>query len=199
MSTTPDLFDAKPCAPEGFAYRDDVLSSAEERTCVERFATLPFAPFEFHGFVGKRRIVSYGWRYDYGAERARAVAPIPDFLLALRERAAAVAYLAPEMLEQALVTEYAAGAAIGWHRDKPMFEEVVALSFLSTCRLRLRRRADRGWERHSVDVRPRSAYLLRGPIRHEWEHSIPPVAALRYSVTFRRFRPGRAPRPPPGN
>jgi alkylated DNA repair dioxygenase AlkB len=194
MSTTPDLFDAKLRAPEGFAYRDDVLSPAEERACAERFAALPFAPFEFHGFVGKRRIVSYGWRYDYGAERVRPAKPIPDFLLVLRERAAAIAHLAPEMLEQALVTEYAAGAAIGWHRDKPMFEEVVALSFLSTCRLRLRRRADRGWERHRIDVRPRSAYLLRGPVRHDWEHSIPPVAALRYSVTFRRFRPDRSPR-----
>lgn len=199
MSTTPDLFDAKPWAPEGLAYHDDVLSPAEERTCAERFATLPFAPFEFHGFVGERRIVSYGWRYDYGAERIRAVTPIPDFLLGLRERAAAVAHLAPEMLEQALVTEYAAGAAIGWHRDKPMFDEVIALSFLSACRLRLRRRTGRGWERHNIDVRPRSAYQLRGPVRRDWEHSILPVATLRYSVTFRRFRPGRAPPPVSGN
>lgn len=199
MSLTPELFDAKLHAPEGFAYRDAVLSAEEERACAERFAALPFAPFEFHGFVGKRRIVSYGWRYDYSAERVRAAGPIPDFLLPLRDRAAAIADLAPEMLEQALVTEYAAGAGIGWHRDKPMFDEVIALSFLSACRLRLRRRTAHGWERRRVDVRPRSAYLLRGPVRRGWEHSIPPVAALRYSVTFRRFRPDRAPPPVSGN
>lgn len=187
MSTTPDLFDAKLRAPEGFAYRDDVLSPAEERTCAERFATLPFAPFEFHGFVGKRRIVSYGWRYDYSAERLRPAGPIPDFLLALRDRAAAIAHLAPETLEQALVTEYAAGAAIGWHRDKPMFGEIVGVSLLAACRFRLRRKEGRGWQRASFEAEPRSAYLLSGEARAVWEHSIPPLDALRYSVTFRNF------------
>jgi len=35
----------------------------------------------------------------------------------------------------------------------------------------------------------RSAYLLRGPVRRDWEHSIPPLDQLRYSVTFRSVRP----------
>jgi alkylated DNA repair dioxygenase AlkB len=188
MRLQTELFAAERPRPAGFDYRDDVLSPAEEKSFAERFADLPFKPFEFHGFLGKRRIVSYGWRYDYGAQRVRPSPPMPDFLLPLRERAAAVAGLAAERLEQALITEYAPDAAIGWHRDKPMFEDVVALSFLSPCRLRLRRRKASGWERWAIEVQPRSAYVLRGAARQEWEHSVPPVEALRYSVTFRTFR-----------
>ena len=105
----------------------------------------------------------------------------------LRERAAAIAGVVAQSLQQVLVTEYAPGAAIGWHRDKPMFEDVVAFSFLAPCTLRLRRRRDEGWDRRSIELRPRSAYLLRGPSRRDWEHSIPPVGQLRFSVTFRNF------------
>ena len=96
--------------------------------------------------------------------------------------------LAPEGLQQVLVTEYAPGAPIGWHRDKPEFQDVVAISFLAPCLLRFRRRRCDGWQRRSLDVMPRSAYVLSGAARTEWEHSIPPLSALRYSVTFRNLR-----------
>ena len=174
--------------PEGFVYREGVLSADEERHFAERFAVLPFAPFEFHGFLGRRRVVSFGWRYDYAGRQIRPAAELPELLLALRESAADVAGLAPESLQQALVTEYAPGAPIGWHRDKPMFQDVVAISFLAPCLLRFRRRLHDGWERRSLEVMPRSAYVLSGAARSEWEHSIPPLSALRYSVTFRSLR-----------
>ena len=174
--------------PEGFVYREKVLSAEEERHFVEHLAMLPFAAFEFHGFLGRRRIVSFGWRYDYAGRQIRPSAQLPEFLLPLRERAAEVAGLSAESLHQVLVTEYAPGAPIGWHRDKPMFQDVVAISFLAPCVLRFRRRLRDGWERRSLDVMPRSAYLLRGAARTEWEHSIPPLSALRYSVTFRNLR-----------
>ena len=118
---------------------------------------------------------------------------MPEFLSPLRERAAAVAGLDPASLQQALVTEYDSGVTIGWHRDKPMFEDVLALSFLSPCRLRLRRKRDTGWERWAREIAPRSLYRLSGAVRHEWEHSIPPVESRRYSVTFRTFVEGRRP------
>lgn len=177
-------------APAGFAYRAEAFSAAEQSDWVQRLETLPFKPFEFHGYLGKRRVVSFGWHYDYAGRALRASEPMPDFLLPLCERAADVAGLDPQALRQALVTEYDAGVTIGWHRDKPMFEDVVALSFLSPCRLRLRRRRGTGWERWSAEVAPRSIYRLSGPARHEWEHSIPPVEARRYSVTFRSFVAG---------
>ncbi len=181
-----DLF-AAPSWPEGFAYRDEAITPDEERALAEQFARLPLAPFAFHGFLGRRRVVSYGWRYDYAGRALRPSDEIPGLLLPLRERAAEIAGVAAQSLQQVLVTEYAPGAAIGWHRDKPMFEDVVAFSFLAPCTLRLRRRRDDGWDRRSIELRPRSAYLLRGPSRRDWEHSIPPVGQLRFSVTFRNF------------
>lgn len=184
----PDLFAAAPAMPAGFVYHEGVLSPDEERRFADRFAELPFAPFEFHGFLGKRRVVSYGRRYDYGARRLQSAEPIPDWLTALREHAADIAGLPMDRLRQVLITEYSPGAAIGWHRDKPQFDDVVALSFLSACQLRLRRVQADAWERRSLTVMPRSAYLLRGEVRSQWEHSIPPVTALRYSVTFRSLR-----------
>ena len=96
----------------------------------------------------------------------------------------------PNAFQHALVTEYGPGAAIGWHRDKPMFGEVIGISLLASCVFRLRRATNEGWERVSIVAEPRSAYLLSGPSRTEWEHSIPPVDALRYSVTFRNLREG---------
>jgi alkylated DNA repair dioxygenase AlkB len=192
----PGLFEPQLSAsapPKGFAYRPDAFSAAEERSWLESLQALPFKPFEFHGYLGKRRIVSFGWRYDYAGRALRESAPMPAFLLPLRERAAAMAGLPVGNLQQALVTEYDAGVTIGWHRDKPMFEDVVALSFLSPCRLRLRRKRGSAWQRWAGAIAPRSLYRLSGAARHDWEHSIPPVDSRRYSVTFRTFVEDRRP------
>ena len=183
-----DLFGV-PATPEGFRYGPDLFSSAEERAFVARFESLPFKPFEFHGYLGNRRVVSFGFRYDYAGRSLRTARPMPDFLAPLREIASQFAGIPAPALQQALVTEYAPGAGIGWHRDKPMFQDVVALSFLAPCVLRLRRKTDAGWEREAAEIAPRSGYLLHGPVRSEWEHSITPMDVLRYSVTFRSFRP----------
>jgi alkylated DNA repair dioxygenase AlkB len=137
------------------------------------------------------RVVSFGWHYDFSARHLRKADDIPDFLLALRPAAAAFAGLEPEELRHVLVTKYGPGAGIGWHRDKEVFGEVIGVSLLSPCVLRLRRKVGgKKWERANVEAEPRSAYLLSGPSRSEWEHSIPAVDALRYSITFRNLREG---------
>jgi alkylated DNA repair dioxygenase AlkB len=174
--------------PEGFTYRDELVSPDRERALVERFAQLRFTEFEFRGFLGKRRTISFGWRYDFNVRQLQRAEEIPDFLLDLRASAAEFANLDRNQLQQVLVTEYASGAGIGWHRDRPEFKEVVGVSLCSACLFRLRRKKERGWERASIELQPRSAYLLRGPARTDWQHSIPSVDDLRYSVTFRSFR-----------
>lgn len=174
--------------PDGFKYEPALVSPAEEEALLSRVTELAFKQFEFHGYVGKRRVVSYGWKYDFNERALRAAEQIPPFLESLRERAAEFAGLAPTQLQQALVTEYEPGAAIGWHRDKAVFGEVIGISLLSACTFRLRRKVGMGWERASITAEPRSAYLLGGPSRTEWEHSIPAVDALRYSITFRSMR-----------
>jgi alkylated DNA repair dioxygenase AlkB len=184
------LFAPERPVADGFRYRDHVITAADERALLDQFQALPFKPFEFHGFLGNRRVVSYGWRYDYAGATLRPSDPIPTFLLSLRAQAATFAGVEAGALQQILINEYAPGAGIGWHRDKRMYEDVVAVSLGATCTLRLRRKRGDGWERVTQHVQPRSAYLLRGAARREWEHSIPPVEQLRYSVTFRNFVAG---------
>jgi len=163
---------------------------------VGQLAALPFRAFEFQGYLGKRRVLSFGWQYDFTAMQIRRAEDLPPFLLDLRERLAGFAGLAPSDLQQVLLTEYAPGAGIGWHKDKPMFAEVVGLSLLSRCVFRLRRKTGPIWEWNSLVLAPRSAYLLQGASRTEWEHSIPAVGSWRYSVTFRTFRSEQAPTRP---
>jgi Alkylated DNA repair protein len=182
------LFGAEPGLPEGFRYSPEVLSATEEERLLEEFKSLPFKEFEFHGYTGKRRTVSYGWKYDFTARLLQRVDDIPPFLLPVRELAGAFAGVPAEKLQQVLVTEYDAGAGIGWHRDKAQFADVIGISLKSPCVFRLRRKSGTKWERFSITADPRSAYLMRGPSRTEWEHSIPGVDELRYSITFRNFR-----------
>jgi alkylated DNA repair dioxygenase AlkB len=183
-----DLFGDPPAGPQGFRYASDVISGELERRLIEEFGALPFREFEFQGYTGRRRVVSFGWRYDFADQRLHEADPIPEFLQPLREGVGRFARLTPDELVQALVTEYAPGAAIGWHRDRSVFGDVVGISLLSSCTFRLRRKVGDRWERHSLIAEPRSAYLLSGPARTEWEHSIPAVDTLRYSVTFRTLR-----------
>jgi DNA oxidative demethylase len=176
------LFDLE---PPGLVHVDDFISADEERALIERIRALPFPPFAFHGWFGKRETVSFGWRYDFNDSRVHPAAAIPDFLLPLRIRAAEFAGVTAAQLEQALVVRYDVGAGIGWHRDRPVFDKVVGVSLLAPCVLRFRRRDGRGFRRFSLDTQPRSAYLLSGEIRHEWEHSIAPMEETRFSITFR--------------
>jgi alkylated DNA repair dioxygenase AlkB len=179
------LFDS---GPPGLSFREEFVTAGEETDLVAALGSLGFAPFQFHGWEGRRETVSFGWHYDFGAARLAPAPPIPEFLLPLRERAAAFAGLEPSALEQALVIRYESGAGIGWHRDRPVFDRVVGVSLLSPCVLRFRRRTGRTFERFSLGAAPRSAYLLTGEIRRKWEHSISPLEVLRYSVTFRNLK-----------
>jgi alkylated DNA repair dioxygenase AlkB len=184
--TQADLF-AKSVAdlPEGFRYACGIVTRSEEHALVSELAKLPLKEFEFQGFLGKRRVASFGWRYDFNGGGFQQTDPIPDFLLPLRKRAAQFAKLDPQALAHALVLEYPPGAAIGWHKDRPVFDDVLGVSLMAPCAFRFRRKAGPKWQRRSITAEPRSIYLLRGPARAEWEHSIPGVDALRYSVTFR--------------
>jgi DNA oxidative demethylase len=176
-------------APDGFGYWPEFLESAEETGLLAGMAGMPFEAFVFRGVAARRRVVHFGWGYDFESRGLTTGPPIPPSLLALRERVAALAEHEPERFEEVLVTEYQPGATIGWHRDAPAFgSKVVGVSLGSACRMRFRRRDGEGWSTWEQVLEPRSAYLLSGAARSSWQHSIPPTPQLRYSVTFRTVR-----------
>jgi alkylated DNA repair dioxygenase AlkB len=186
-ATSPTLFDLSAELPEGFHYQPGFISTDEERDLLERIGALQFGDVRMHGVVARRRIVQYGHNYSFDSARVSAGADVPDFLRPLRARVAQFAGRAPEQFSEVLITEYPPGAPIGWHRDAPSFDIVAGVSLLSACRFRLRR-YDRTGGAISLEIEPRSIYVLAGPARSEWEHHIPPTPALRYSITMRTLR-----------
>ena len=183
----PSLF-ADPTLPEGFRYQPEFLTPVEEQALITRFAELPFKPFEFQQYLGKRRVVYFGYRYDYQRGVMDEAQDLPDWLIPIQGRAAAFAGLPPERLVQAMVTEYDIGAPIGWHRDRPQFEDIIGISLEAPAHFRFRQKVGDKWRRAALTVEPRSIYLLRGAAREAWQHSIPPLTQRRYSVTFRTLR-----------
>jgi alkylated DNA repair dioxygenase AlkB len=190
MATQNALFpglESKPVrlAPEGFRYEEDVISEAEEATLVASLAKLELKPFEFLGHLGNRRVTAFGLRYDYARRAIEAADGFPSFLADLRNKVAKFAGRGVDEFQQGGVNEYPPGAGIGWHKDKAQFGVIVGVSLLAPARMRFRRADGNRWVRMSQRLLPRSIYILEGEARTMWEHSIPPLDALRYSLTFR--------------
>jgi DNA oxidative demethylase len=181
--------------PPGFVYRPDFLTAEKEHAVLAGVTALDFHDVKMRGQVARRRTTHFGWTYGYETWRIEPGPPIPDFLLALRGRAAELGGVAAEDLVEVLATHYPEGAGIGWHRDAPMFGVVVGVSLASPCRFRFQR--GKGAKRLTAVaiLEPRSAYALDGPARWQWQHSIPPARSERYSVTYRTLR--RSPRSGP--
>lgn len=173
--------------PEGFRYQPEFLRLDEESALLGSLAHLEFHPFHFQGYAAKRRVVSYGFEYDPSSRRVSAAAPLPEFLEDLSRKAAMWAGIAADEIREAVVIEYPAGAPIGWHRDVPQFELILGISLGSACRMRLKPYRDKGTVQ-SILLEPRSIYALGGPVRWDFQHSIAPVEALRYSITLRTLR-----------
>ncbi|MBV9841391.1 MAG: alpha-ketoglutarate-dependent dioxygenase AlkB [Sphingomonadaceae bacterium] len=182
-TATADLFDTPHVS--GLDYRDTFIGEVEERALIAHIDDAGLSPFRFQQWTGKRLTHSFGWSYDFETGRFAPADPIPAWLERIKAAAASFAGLCPADLVQALIIRYDPGAGIGWHKDRPVFEHVVGISLGSEAAMRFRRRAGKGFERLSVPLAPRSVYHLSGEIRHEWEHSIVPMAEPRWSVTFR--------------
>ena len=169
----------------GLQYRPDFIAADEEVELLERLGGLDLNPFRFHGWVGNRKTKSFGWRYDFDDASFSATDPIPDWLEPLRDRAASIAGVPAADIHHALIARYDPGAGIGWHKDRDVFDKVIGVSLNTPAILRFRQRSDAGFKRASLEVEPRSAYLLSGEVRRQWEHRITPGDQLRFSITFR--------------
>jgi alkylated DNA repair dioxygenase AlkB len=170
---------------DGLDYRKTFITLTEHDRLVEKLAAEDLTPFRFHGWLGNRKTKTYGWRYDFDDASFTPAEPIPEWLLPLREKAAVLASVDADAFAHVLLARYDPGAGIGWHRDRPQFEKVVGISLGTPATMRFRMRTDDGFRRAKLDLEPRSAYLLSGASRWDWEHSITPGETLRFSITFR--------------
>jgi alkylated DNA repair dioxygenase AlkB len=191
-----DLFAAAaapplPVLPQGMVYDTEFLTPDEERALVALIERMPLAEMRYKGYTARRRVASFGGKYDFSANRLEAAVPLPAELEPLRRKVAAWLGVEPAAFTQVLVAEYRAGTPLGWHRDVPDFEDVVGVSLLDEAVLRFRPYPPREPKKAGViklTVAPRSVYLLRGPARWSWQHSVAPARSLRYSITFRTPR-----------
>ena len=196
----PNLFetreDGRDAVPSGFDYCPEFLSFTEEQQLLSELARLDFSRVEMRGVVARRRTAHYGYIYGYERRDATPGRPIPEFLRSVRARIADWTGLDPAAWAEALITEYPEAAPIGWHRDAPMFGDIAGISLGASCRMKFRPyvspkdvpRAGIRRTTHEIELAPRSAYLIRGDARRDFEHSIPPVARRRYSITFRTVK-----------
>jgi alkylated DNA repair protein (DNA oxidative demethylase) len=182
------LFERGPEAPEGLIFERDFLTIAEQNDLIEVIRTLPFGEVRMHGVVAKRRVAHFGLRYAFTSHQLSPASEIPDEFSAIRGRAAQLAGVDPHAFSEVLVTEYPPGAGIGWHRDAPPFGIIAGISLAADCTMRFRKGI--GGQRHTsaVNLPRRSLYVLAGTARTEWQHSIAPIAELRYSITFRTLK-----------
>lgn len=169
----------------------DFLSADEEADLIASINAEELEPFQFQGWVAKRLTATFGWGYDFTTGRLGPASVFPDWLSPILDRAAAFAQLAPDVIEQALLTRYDAGAGIGWHRDRPEFGHVIGISLGHPATMRLRRRRLDGFDRATIHLAPRSIYHLSGDVRTHWEHSIAPIEGPRWSITLRSLNSSR--------
>lgn len=176
--------------PAGLLLDTDVLTTDEESALLAWSRGLDTEPVVMHGVASRRLVRHFGVDYDYASWRTSATGLLPEEVVPLRERTAALAGVPPETFVEALVTCYPPGAGIGWHRDATAFGPVVVgVSLGSEAVMRFQRRAAGGERRvFEQPLPPRSAYVLAGAARHAWQHSVPAVREERWSITFRQLR-----------
>ena len=188
------LFEVSAKVPDGFVYHPNFISEAEEQELIREIQKLHLTPFKYYQFTGKRRTASFGWQYEFGTSEITTAPDMPAFLLPVRTRAGNLFNIDPNNLIQASIIEYSTGSPIGWHRDIRHFGVVVGISLGAACRMRFRkynRVRSKNLNRDeilSIELQPRAIYLMSGASREIWQHSIPPVKELRYSIMMRTLR-----------
>ena len=185
-----NLLEAGEGLPSGLNYEPEFLSAQQETDLLQTIGSLPLQEAEYREWKAKRRIISYGGRYDFTHRELGEAPPIPEFLYPLRERIARWAGVVPADIHHAVIAEYRPGTQLGWHRDVANFERVMGVSLGGHARMRLRPYPPKRGTRAAVtlELEPRSAYSFSGPARWEWQHAISPTKELRYSITFRTLR-----------
>jgi alkylated DNA repair dioxygenase AlkB len=175
--------------PAGLLYERDFITATEEAELLEAIGRLPLQEAKYKAYTARRRIAVFGSAYDFETYQLGPAPPLPPFLHPLKRKASALIGVAEDAFPHCLINEYRPGTPLGWHRDVPEFELVVGVSLAGPCRMRFRPYPPQPRARvFTLDLEPRSVYVLRDEIRWRWQHSVAPTQALRYSITFRTRR-----------
>jgi alkylated DNA repair dioxygenase AlkB len=185
------LFPIEPAFPEGFGYYPDFLKMQDEEQLYKEITGIELHDFNFQGFTAKRKVASFGYDYSFDKRTLSKGKEIPKIFDSLIDKVANYLNIPSEDFAELLVTQYPVGSVINWHRDAPPFDIIAGISILSDCLFRLRPHDKAKQSRSSVisfPVKRRSLYVMQGPARSEWQHSISPVKDIRYSITLRTLK-----------
>jgi alkylated DNA repair dioxygenase AlkB len=185
------LFPIETFLPQGLQYFPRFITESEEEQLLEEISKLNLSPMKFHGYEARRKTASFGYDWSFESRTLSKGNPIPlAFEFLLHKVAKQMAIDQAEFAEM-LATEYPIGAVINWHRDAPPFNVIAGISLLSDCTFRFRPYDKTLQSRKStisIPLERRSLYIMSGASRSEWEHSIPAVKQVRYSITLRTLR-----------
>lgn len=186
------LFPISSHYPPGFIYIPDFITKEDESELYKEVSGIELHTFMFQGFEAKRKVASFG--YDYSFEKAKLTRgkEIPPAFNKLIGMVAGELKISPDDFAELLVTQYPPGSVINWHRDAPPFDIIAGISLMADCTFRLRPHKEAVRSRKTVisfPVHRRSLYIIQGESRTDWQHSISPVKAERYSITLRTLRP----------
>ncbi len=167
------LIDLPGHLPNGLVYRPHFLTEDEELVLLAYIENLSMPLLRFKEHESKRRGMSFEHE-------------LPTFLLPLQHKVAKWLGVPRAAINEAFVQEYPMGYGIGWHRDRET-PRVIGISLKGWARMRFRPidKIGKVKEILSAELEPRSAYLMQGEVATRWQHSVAPVQALRYSITFR--------------
>lgn len=185
------LFPLEPIFPDGFLYVPDFITKEEENYLFEEISKVELHAFHFQGYEAKRRVASFGYDWSFEKQALSKGKDIPPVFDSLVEKVSNHLSISKEKFAELLVTEYPTGSVINWHRDAPPFDIIAGISLQSDCTFRLRPHDKTKQSRSSIisiPVRRRSLYVMQGPSRTVWQHSIAAVKQVRYSITLRTLR-----------
>jgi alkylated DNA repair dioxygenase AlkB len=189
MAKQHELFEAPSALPNGLIYVPEFITEPEERALLDGIAATDLREAQYKEYSAKRRVASFGAGYDFSEQELTPAPALAPFLMPLRRRVAEWLAAPEDAFGYAMVAEYRPGTQLGWHRDVPQFEMVAGVSLAAPARMRFRPFPPaKGDKVLTLDLEPRSAYVLRDDVRWKWQHSIAPTRALRYSITFRTRR-----------
>lgn len=181
------LFDSPVHLPNGLLYRPNFITEREEHALLDAIGALELVHPNYKGYAAKRRIANFGWEYDFENKRLIPGDPLPDFLVPLQNKIAKWLDIPKKRVVEALINEYEAGSALGWHKDNEPFEHIVGVSLQGWAKMRFRpiAKVHKAKDVVALELERRSAYIMQGAVRDDWQHSVAETRTLRYSITFR--------------